>query len=188
MARIKTYGALNKTVKEIQAITNTAAPHLNDGILQIGTLAISDTTDQYQTTTELYFKLDGLQHMLAVTNNLEFASAYTVNTAAAASALYGAFKIEATGLVTPTITGKASGADQVYTTAAAAVAAMPATTAGSMYIGHIIVQSNVSAGWTANTDDLVAASDCLTVSFVDVSAVTIADINTMTNPDGAPAQ
>ena len=188
MATVKIHGHGYQTVKVLEGIVNAIPGHLNDGVLQHGTLAISATTDRYKTTTELFFRKDGIQHQLAATDDGEFASAYEINSAAAAPLVYGAFLVEATGLITPTITAKAVSSDQVYTTAALAIAALPTVTAGSVAIGYIVVGANISSAWTANTDDLTAGSDCASVSFVNTTINSIADINDTAGADGASAQ
>jgi hypothetical protein len=53
-----------------------------------------------------------------------------------------------------------------YNTAALAIAALPQPAAGNVALGYILIENNTGT-WTANTDDLVAASDLETVAFVD---------------------
>jgi hypothetical protein len=143
-----------------------------DELLQIGTLAVSagDAT-KFKTTTVVIFTEGGIQRSLAATDNLAFADAYTINTGAATGDFWGAFLVEATGVDTPVITAKASAADQVYASEAAAIAALPAVTAGSKRIGYITVQANTDTDWVAQTDDLTAASDCQAVNFYDDAAL-----------------
>ncbi len=139
-----------------------------DALLQIGTLAISggDAT-KFKTTTQTIFREDGIQRVKAATDNLEFADAYTINSTPATGDFWGAFLVEATGADTPVITAKASAADQAYATEAAAIAALPDPTAGSVAIGYITIQANTDSAWTAQTDDMTAASDCQASNFYD---------------------
>jgi hypothetical protein len=150
---------------------NALRDYLADGVLQKGTLAISATTHEYKTTTTMYWRRLGIQFTKAATDNLAFASAYTINTAAGAGKLHGAFLVETTD--TGTITAKASAANQVYTTKAAALAALPAVTAGSTVIGAIAVQAKEATAWIANTDDMTAASDCESREFIDATELTL---------------
>lgn len=140
---------------------------IGDHLLQHGTLAISATPEDFKTTTPIFIQVDGIQRTLAATDNLAFASGYTINVGTATGDFWGAFLVEATGVATPVITAKANGADQAYASEAEAIAALPAVTAGSVAIGYITVQANTDSAWTANTDDLTAASDCQAANFVD---------------------
>lgn len=165
-----------RILNDVVALANDILTNsVGDGVIQDGTLAVSATTHQFKTTTELVFRKGMIQRNLAATDNLTFASAYTINTAAGTGDFWGAFLAEATNAATPVVSAKASAANQVYTTEAAAVAALPAVTAGSTVIGYITVQANSDTDWVANTDDLVAASDCQDVNFYDTTALAVTE-------------
>jgi len=125
-----------------------------DGLYDIGTLAISATADQFKTTTTAIFKIGGAQYSKVATDNLEFTAADTVNAAAGAGIKYGIWRvqIDAAG----TISTKPGGglADQVYTTAALALAALPAVDANNVSLGYITVASPTSTAFTCNTTAL----------------------------------
>lgn len=146
--------------------------YLSDGLLQIGTLAISgaDAT-KFKTTTTVYFRKNGIQYSKAATDNLVFQSAYTINTGTDTGSFWGAFLVEATAADTPVISAKAGAADQAYASEAAAVAALPDATAGSVAIGYITINANDDSAWTANTDDMTDASDVATADFYDNSVL-----------------
>lgn len=158
---------LGRLVVKLTADVGNEAYSLEDTLLQIGTLAISATPEDFKTTTILLFLEDGIQRELAATDNLAFASGYTINVTPDTGDFWGAFLVEATGVATPVITAKANGADQAYASEALAIAALPAVTAGSVAIGYITVQANTDVAWTANTDDMTPASDCQAANFVD---------------------
>lgn len=172
------YGALYKSLFSIAGIVNGLVNRTADGVLQIGTLAISATPEDFKTTTTLYWRRLGIQFSKTATDTLAFASAYTINTGAAAGSFWGAFLVETTD--GGTITAKAVSADQVYTTEALAIAALPSATAGSVAIGYITVNANDDTDWVANTDDLTDASDCATASFYDATPVTSTALDTVT--------
>lgn len=67
-------------------------------------------------------------------------------------------QINAAGTISTTISGATQTTTQTYTNSASARAALPAPTALSVAIGCLVVEAK-NASWTANTDDLVAASD-----------------------------
>jgi len=144
-----------------------------DSVLQIGTLAISgaDAT-KFKTTTVLYWKRLGIQFTKAATDNLVFSAADTINTAPTAGLFFGSWMV----LVgdTGTVTTKSVGADQVYTSAALALAAARALTptAGTVPIGFITIGAKTGASWTANTDDMTPASDCASATFTDATVST----------------
>jgi len=166
------FGALYEQHNAVVTDLDTLAGLMGDGLLQIGTLAVSagDASD-FKTTTTIYFRKNGIQYSKAATDSLAFASAYTINTGTATGSFWGAFLVEATAADTPVITAKASAADQVYTSEAAAVAALPDATAGSIAIGYITVNANDDTDWVANTDDMTDASDCATADFYDADVL-----------------
>lgn len=148
---------------------NAIRTWLADGMLQIGTLVISGADAiKYKTTTTLIYTIAGLPYTKAATDNLTFSAAYTVNTGKAAGTLWGVFlvQINAAG----TVSTKAPAADQVYTSEALAIAALPAVDASNVQVGYITVGANDTDDWIANTDDLTEASDCLHAHFYDLPA------------------
>ena len=141
---------------------------LADGLLQISTLAISGTAaEKFKTTTASFFTILGIQYTKAATDNLTFTAAQTINTAAGVGDFWGIWlvQINAAG----TVSTKAPSADQVYTTEALALAALPVIDASNVSLGYITINANVDSSWTANTDDMTDASDCLTATFTDTA-------------------
>ena len=161
----------NKVVTDLESLSGSA----RDGVLQIGTLAISagDATD-FKTTTVLYWRRLGIQFTKAATDTLSFSAANTINTAPAAGFFFGSWLVNISD--TGTFATQSVGADQVYTTAALALAAAQALTptAGTTAVGYITIGANTGASWTANTDDMTPASDCVSATFTDATALTIA--------------
>lgn len=142
---------------------------VTDGVLQHGTLAIDAVPEKFKTTTVLYWRRNGIQFTKAATTALVFSAAYTINTAAASGIKYGVFLVQVTDA--GVISTKAPASDQSYASAALAIAALPAVDTGNTRIGYIVVGAKTGASWTATTDDMTAASDCSSVSFVNETVV-----------------
>jgi len=150
---------------------NALVNFLDSGILVNADLAISATAEKFKTTATAYYFVDGYPVAKAAEDNLVFSAAYTINAATGAGALWGAFLVQ--GNKAGTISTKAAAADQVYETEDEAVAALPAADAGNTALGYIVVNANDGADWTANTDDMTDASDCLTTTFHEIAESTL---------------
>lgn len=146
---------------------------LTDALLAIGTLAIWTTTDQFKTTTIANYLISGLEYNKAVETGLEFSAADTINVGTASGDFWGIWLVQVNAA--GAISTKSPSSDQVYASEALALAAKPSPDSGNIELGYIIVEANTDSAWTANTDDLVAASDCQAVSFND-GAVTQVEI------------
>jgi hypothetical protein len=141
-------------------------PYDNNGVLQVGTLAVSAVDDaEIKTTTTAYYKINGIQYSKAATDELPFSAADTINTGEAAGDYFGVWlvQINAAGVIST----KSPAADQVYESAEAALEALPAVDSGNVALGSIVIGANTDSKWTAQTDDLVAASDCASITITD---------------------
>lgn len=154
---------------------NALRSFLNQALLDIGTLAISATPEQFKTTTTAMFLLSGAQRTKAAADNLTFSAADTINTAADTGDFHGAWLVQTDK--DGTVSTKPAGGldDQVYTSKQDAIDALPEADADNVALGYITVQANTDSSWTANTDDLTDASDCAAATFVDAT------------PDAVPA-
>jgi len=157
------------------AVSNAqfVSSYLQDKLLSIGTLLITAAAEKFKTTTTAYFRIKGIQFSKTATDNLTFGTAYTVNgLGGAGTAHWGSFRIQVDAA--GTVTGLAVSADQDYATRALAEAALPAAADGQVSLGHITVQAKTGGlTWTADTDDMTAASDCTAAYFVDATIPTI---------------
>jgi hypothetical protein len=144
------------------------------GLIDIGTVVVSAAAaEKFKTTTTAMYELpDGGVYTKAATDNLTFGTAWTINTGAAVGIFYGVFlvEIDAAG----TVTAKAPSADQVYTSAALALAALPEASAGKVGLASIVVGAGTGADWVADTDDMTAGSDCSSVAFADLTSSGVA--------------
>lgn len=144
----------------------------SDGIINASTLSTGSTPENVATTAFQY-RIDGVTYTkAAVAAGTALGITNTINTGAAAGIFYGGFlcQINAAG----TISFVAAAADQVETTAAAALTAAQAITptAGNVAVGWFVVGAKTGADWVAGTDDLTAASDCASVSYTSNAATT----------------
>lgn len=138
-----------------------------DGILQIGTLAIDAVPEKFKTTTALYWRRNGIQFTKAATTAIVFTAAHPVS-----SSKFGVILIQINdaGTISTKITGATQTTAMAYNSAAEALAAKPAADAGNIAIGYVAIAAK-AALWTANTDDMTAASDLTTATFVDGTAL-----------------
>lgn len=141
-----------------------------DELLSQVTFAIDAVPEKFKTTTVGRLLHNGAWIEKAVVTAQLFTAAHTVNTATVgikwgAIILYTAVADGAysTGVIT---------ADQAYASEAAAIAAAAtvAVPAGKVVAGLITIQSKNATKWTANTDDMTAASDVTTATFYATGA------------------
>lgn len=145
--------------------TVTLAPV--DCVTTHGNIAVSATTHLFKTTQSAIYWIGGVSNTKIATDLLTFSAADTINTAAGAGLFWGIWLIQID--IAGTVSTKSPAANQVYTSSALAIAGKPSPDAGNLELGYILVQSKNSTKWTANTDDMVAGSDCNAVSIVDVT-------------------
>lgn len=149
-----------------------------DGMYDKATILISATATAYKTTTTCIFKLDGVQYSKAAEDPVTFTAANTINVGTAAGFFFGAWLVQVTAAGVLSTKPAGGLADQVYTSAALALAALPAADAANVGIATIVIAANEDVSWTANTDDMTDASDVLTATFADLT-----ELDTSGNPD-----
>lgn len=144
----------------------------SDSIINAPTLSVGSTAENVATTAFQY-RIDGVTYTKAAVTAGTALNAATINTGTAVGTYYGGFllQINAAG----TISSLPSGTDQVHATAAAALAAAQAVTptAGNVVAGYFVVTANADSAWTAGTDDLTPASDCVTVSYSSAADLSV---------------
>jgi hypothetical protein len=179
---------LDRAAMQMTAAVNTnpaiALLDCNNGITVAGTLAISVTAEKFKTTSQLTFYIAEEVYTKAATDLLVFSAADTINTGTAAGSFWGVWlvQINASG----TVSTVSPSSDQVYATEAAAINALPVPEGDNVPIGYITVQSNAGVAWTANTDDLTAASDCLLSYFYDFKLSNAFSTGTVTGAGAIP--
>jgi hypothetical protein len=133
---------------------------------------ITAAPEKFKTTTTAIYTISGVAYAKVAADNIVFSAADTVNTAGAAGTFWGIWlvQVDAAG----TVTTKSPAANQVYTSEALAIAALPAVTALNVALGYITVNSNDTDAWIANTDDLTpAGADCLDANFYNVTVKSV---------------
>jgi hypothetical protein len=161
----------NAAITELMTVTDNTTTHLTeDGIITPTVLDPGSTTHQIESTAFTY-RIDGMPYAkAAVTAGTAFSAANTINTGAAAGIYWGVWlvQINAAG----TISTKPGGglADQVYTSEALAIAALPAADAGNVAMGYLTIACTTDVDWVAQTDDIVSGSDNTSVTFYPAAA------------------
>jgi len=158
------HATFKTVVDDLKTMANLIRTYINDGLLQIGTLAYDTGTTSFKTTTTRIFTINGLVYNVTVAT-AAFSTNYTINTASAAGTCWGVFQVmnPATG----TMITRAPADNQTYTTEASAIAALPTVVTAHVQIGYITVNTSSSVSWTANTNRLLVGS-CNAVTFYDL--------------------
>jgi hypothetical protein len=138
------------------------------GVLYPFGLAIDATPEKFATTTRGVIRYNGETVGKAATAELTFSAAHPVT-----ASKFGIVLVQMTpaGVISTKIPGATQTTTMAYDTAALALAALPAVTAGNVAIGYIEIANNAGT-WTANTDDLTAASDVTSATFTSYPAMT----------------
>jgi hypothetical protein len=144
---------------------NDLTTYLTACVLQHGTLAVDAVPEKFKTTTVLYWRRGGIQFSKAATTAIVFTASHVIT-----ASKYGIVLVQITDA--GVISTKVPSSTQAYNTSALALAAKPAVDAGNTEVGYMIIQNN-TGDWTANTDDLTAASDITAVTFTNATAATI---------------
>lgn len=134
------------------------------GVLHPAGLAIDTTPEQFKTTNRFVGRLNGETFGKAAATGISFTASHVVT-----ASKYGCVLVQVTP--TGTISTKVVASPQAYNSAAAALAALPAADSGKVAMGYIAIANN-AGDWTGNTDDLTAASDVTSATFVDYPSMT----------------
>jgi len=150
----------------LKATTYTATLAVGVGYVPVGrsvaavTLEIAATTDRFKIgaaiiglsgTIDTNTGLATVVHK-AITDNLEFSSAYTINTAAVAGQFWGAFRIQMNSA--GTISTRAVSQDQVFTIQQDAIDNCPAAASNMVDLGTITIRSGSGIAFICNTTAL----------------------------------
>lgn len=143
----------------------------NEPLSQI-TIAVDAVPEKWKTTTvgrHIRAATGAMIEKAVVTAQL-FSAAHTINVAAVGQK-WGVILIQQT-ITDGAYTTKVITADQAYASEANALAAAAgvAPDAGKMIVAAISIQSKNATAWTANTDDMTAASDVAAVNFYATAA------------------
>jgi hypothetical protein len=176
-AETGTYNQLKKFTSDdyTNYIEKYEMPNLyGDYILNPTALSTGSTPEEIASTVFEY-RINGATYSAAAVETA-FTAADTINTGTAAGSFWGIWLVQINAL--EVISTKSPSADQVYTTEALAIAALPAVDTDNVSMGYVVVQSNSGAAWTAQTDDLTAGSDCLDVNYYNTASAVTDEQNT----------
>jgi len=142
---------------------------LVDGVLKSGAIAIDSTPEQFQITAAYRFRIAGLAIIKAVATGIAMVAAKTINTAAGAGTFWGVFAVQINAAGTVTVLAPTN--DQVHTTEALAIAALPSAASDNVLIGFITLESKTGAAWTSVTDSM--SDDVTTANFTAVGGTSV---------------
>jgi hypothetical protein len=157
---------LNENAADAESRFDAVSAFFADGILSQGGLAIDADASEFKTVNTIYYTLDGIQYSKVATTALVFTAANTINVAESTnSAFYGSWLIEVNAAGTVATKPAGGLTNQVYTSPAAALAALPAPTAANVAIGTVTIKADAGDAFTANTTDMTTNS----TTFVDAA-------------------
>lgn len=133
------------------------------GVFSEAGLAKDAVPEKFKTLYTARYRIGTTNYTKAATTGLTFSSAHVVNASKFGIILV---QINATG----DISTKVPVSPQVYTSAAAALAAKPSPDADNIELGYLEIANSAGGAWTANTDDLTDGSDLTTATFTDSTA------------------
>lgn len=163
---LKIPSAVNGLVSAFNALLTWLGAN---GVINPCTITIGSSATTIATSKcELSFL--GVPSEIAADASQAFDAADTINTAGAAGLFFGSWLVQFPTAGTPSIIPAGGLSDQVYTSAAAALAAAKATSPTALHVvaGYVTIGANSGASWTANTDDLTPGSDCVSVNYESV--------------------
>lgn len=155
----------------------------SDALLATGTILISGVAaEKFKTTATAEYLVGRKYKTKAATDNLVLSAAHVVTASKFGIIL---IQINAAGTVSTVVPAATPTTAMAYNTAALAVAAMPAPTAGNVPLGYIIIEAD-SGGWIGITDDMTNGSDLTTATFVDwpVNGDSFAEFDLTSESDG----
>lgn len=138
----------------------------SNGVLSSAGLAIDAVAEKFKTTNRTVIRYNGETVGKAATTAIVFTANHVIT-----ASKFGVVLVQMSVVAATAIATKVPAATQAYNTAALALAALPEADAGFVAIGYIAIANN-AGDWTANTDDLTAASDVTTATFTSFPALT----------------
>jgi hypothetical protein len=144
------------------------------GVTSAGpTITMNATTKDKMDYTAFTYVIDGVPYSVDAATGLEFSAANTINTGAAASALWGAwlFQINAAGTISTKPAGGLS--DQIYATGQEALDALPDVDSGNIAIAYLSLNAGANDDFICNTTEFDHA-DVEDYTFTAIAAPTAA--------------
>lgn len=134
-------------------------PALPDRVLSDVALAYDVAEPEDFNVTEFTAAFAGVKITKAAAAGIDFSAAHAVTASKFLAILVGMTAAGTVSTRVPLIDGRSQTSAQGFDSFDLAVAALPTPAAGVLPIGMIVIEAD-SGGWTANTDDMIAGSDC----------------------------
>jgi hypothetical protein len=160
-------GAFEIVGAGISAISYTATIGVDlvlaaqDGILSTAGLAIDAVPEKFKVAAHVV-RVGGAWCEKAAETAIVFTAAHVVS-----ATKFGVILVQMTAA--GVVSTKVPLSPQVYASAGAALAALPAADANNVAIGYIAIAAD-AGDWTANTDDMTNGSDLTTATFNNTAA------------------
>lgn len=139
-------------------------PETTNRLLTGAGLALDGAEKEDFKVVEFTYVIDGVKYTKAAAIGIDFTVAHLC---ALDKFLAILVSVNATGTIStkePVVSGRSQTASQGYDTGALAIAALPSTDPDKVAIGYILIEADGTT-WTANTDDMEAASDVDNATF-----------------------
>lgn len=133
----------------------------DNAIIKAGAISVHSTPEQLALALSRYL-VGGRVVEKAAATGITFTAAHVIT-----ASKYGIILLQISNA--GAVSSKVPAATQAYDTDGAALAALPAADSGKVAIGYLLIQNN-AGDWTANTDDLTAASDIEAITIVTNAA------------------
>jgi hypothetical protein len=142
---------------------NDVAEYLADGLWIHGDLGVHSTPEDFETTATAVYSIGGVMYTKAAAVVTSFTAAHEVTLGKFGSIL---IQIDAAGTISTLITGATQTTAMAHDTAALAIAAVPAPTAGNVALGYFVIEADLGA-WVANTDNMTDDLEAITIVNAD---------------------
>lgn len=144
------------------AVSFDAAIAPDTAILRAGAITVHSTPEQLALALSRYI-VGGRVFEKAAATAITFTAAHVIT-----ALKFGIILLSVNNA--GTVSSKVPLATQAYATAGEALAALPVVDTDKVAIGYLLIENN-AVDWTANTDDLTAASDIQAITIVTNAAV-----------------
>lgn len=139
----------------------------DNSVVKAGALTVHSTPEQLALALSRYLVSGGQFVEKAATAAITFTAAHVVS-----ANCFGVItvQIDNAGTLSTLVPGATQTTPMAYASANEALAAMVPAAAGKLKIAHILIDAKTASAWTANTDDMTAASDLDAITITMVAA------------------
>jgi len=141
------HATFKTVVDDLKTLVNLLQAQTSNRVQVAGVLAIATTVQDFQFSTGVTYSVAGASVLKAATDNIPFTAAHVVS-----ASKFGVILVQ--GDASGVISTKVPIATQTYTSAALALAQLPAPDAGNVALGYITIEQSAGGAFTANTTGL----------------------------------